>query len=322
MSLVQWRMNISKQRRPFFSQPHKVASWFCYITYWTFLLPIRRTKLAIEIDALSKNQMHCQMSQFMAHYSWCPAYHFIHWNARHWVLNIFKNIIHNQILVLIHGDNVSTLFAHFIQSICILKALFKFLTVEKSEETWPLRSRYPQGSTSVSIFWYQKPTPPTYQAYEQPKRYGGKKDWAASPIWSLTSWFSFRDSSTSIFSAVRRDFSSTNYQTQPELVPRWLVRPSLNWITDYNPLLKQILQVNLIDQLFSLMHPLASSCSSSQIHCIDFLTKIDFLSLQWNHDEATHKKARVPDQQHQLPQCLRHNRSVQETNCFYKEKNN
>lgn len=47
------------------------------------------------------------------------------------MLNIFKNIIHNQILILIHGDNVSTLFTHFIQSICILKALFQVFNSEK-----------------------------------------------------------------------------------------------------------------------------------------------------------------------------------------------
>lgn len=139
-SFIQKYSSLTELRRPFISQPCQITSWFCCITYWTFLLPIRRTKLAIEIGALSKNQMHCLMSQFMAHYSWCPAYHFTYWNARHFVLNIFKNIIHNQIWILIHGDNGSILFSHFIQSICILKALFKFLTVKKQgEETWPLR---------------------------------------------------------------------------------------------------------------------------------------------------------------------------------------
>lgn len=116
----------------------------------------------------------------------------------------------------------------------------------------------PQGSTSISIFRYQKPTPPTYQAYEQTKGYGGNKDWATSPLSEARlSGFS-SGTPARVFSLLSEDifFSSTNYQSQPELVLRGLARPSLNWITRCNPLLKQILQVSLIDQLFSLMHPL------------------------------------------------------------------
>lgn len=113
--------------------------------------------------------------------------------------------------------------------------------------------------------------------------------------------------------------SSTNYQSQPELVLRGLARPSLNWITRRNPLLKQILQVSLIDQLFSLMHPLPQAVVALSKFTI--LTFWQQMLLQRNHDEAADKKARVPDQQHQFLQRLRNNRSVQETNCFYKEKN-
>lgn len=79
------------------------------------------------------NQMHCLMSQCMAHYSWSLASHFAFWNARHFVMNIFKNKIHNQIWILIHTNNGS-IFNHSSQSICILKALFRFLTAKKKKK--------------------------------------------------------------------------------------------------------------------------------------------------------------------------------------------
>lgn len=140
MSFIQ-KYSFFTELRPFISQPHQTTSWFCYITYWTFLLPIRRSKLAIQIEVLRKNQAHCLMSQCMAHFSWCPVCHFTHWNARHFVLNVFKNIIHNQIWILIHSDNGSILFRHFIQSISILMTLFKILTVKKPK----VKSHGPSG---------------------------------------------------------------------------------------------------------------------------------------------------------------------------------
>lgn len=141
MSFIQKYSSFAELKRSFIFQPHQITSWFCCITYWTFLLLIRRAKLAIEIEVLSENQTHCLTSRCTAHSSWCPAYHFTHWNARHFMLNIFKNIIHNQISILIHGNKGSILFSHFNQSICILKNLFKILTVKNPR----VKSHGPSG---------------------------------------------------------------------------------------------------------------------------------------------------------------------------------
>lgn len=140
-SFTQKYSSFTELNKQFFLQPHQITSWFCYITYWTFLLPIRRAKLAIEIEVLSKNQTHCLMSWCTAHFSWCPAYHFTLWNARHFMLNIFKNIIHNQISILIQDNNSSILFSHFIQSICILKNHFSIFPVKKPR----VKSHGPSG---------------------------------------------------------------------------------------------------------------------------------------------------------------------------------
>lgn len=141
MSFIQKYSSFTELKRSFIFQLHQITSRFCYINHWTFLLPIRRAKLATEIEVLSKNQNHCLMSQCMAHFSWCSAYHFTHWNARHFVLNIFKNTIYNQISIPTHGNNGSILFSDFNQSICILKNLFKILIVKKPK----VKSRGPSG---------------------------------------------------------------------------------------------------------------------------------------------------------------------------------
>lgn len=114
-----------------------------------------------------------------------------------------------------------------------------------------------QGSISEGLFQYQKPSlsvhMPKIRYVQRKKGYGGNKGCVHLPCLRLTSWLSLRDSRRSIAPVLWTDFSIT--------------RVSLSWYwgdcqghhltgQGCNPLLKQILQVNLIDQLFSLLLPL------------------------------------------------------------------
>lgn len=138
------------------------------------------------------NQMHCLMSQCMAHYSWSLASHFAFWNARRFVMNIFKNKIHNQIWILIHTNNGS-IFNHFSQSICILKALFRFLTAKKKKRK------------HISI---PKISTPTHMSVIQTVNAVEREQGASciSPLHSLTCSFSLGDSGTNISSCPKRYF--------------------------------------------------------------------------------------------------------------------